>query len=80
MSRRTPVVRVTVFDGEMCGALVAILETLDVAGLIDVHHDDMDGGACFDIPTQDFAQAFKLIGNLQAWHLNAELALSGGEQ
>jgi hypothetical protein len=71
-------VRVVLLEDGMSSSMVALVESLGVAGLVRVHENDFDGGAVLDIPAADRVEAERLRRNLDAWRVIASIVPTEG--
>ncbi len=71
-------VRVELFEDAMSSHMVALIETLGVAGLVQVHKNDFDGGAVLDIPADSLVEAERLRRNLDVWRVVASILPTKG--
>jgi len=71
-----PVVRVELFNDDVNALGVALLYSLEEAGMVRVHGLDPEVGGLFDIFTRDAEQAGKLQHSLAAYGLKAAVVVN----
>ncbi len=73
-----PTVRVRLSCDDMNGAMLGLLETLALAGAIDLRMSDLESGAVFDLMGRDREHAEHIFRNLRAWHIEAKVVEAKG--